>query len=238
MPPCHEHMYHQRRYMRAELSALWKTTSEDEISPDQLINIQESFTPDLYVLSQPTYIIRRHFFFRVSLSIMLLNVMLDLYARLAHRRVCETAARTNTHHPLYKDTCTAQGIKSCRYKSRVLDNVHIKHQNFSSMFVLYKVMMVFSLSRNIFQDVMHKDTLVKSFIDEVWTVLIIIFSELAYAFGTFDVYKKRGTCLSCRVYVCVGFPLETRSKSSKCVLVPFSPAAAQEGPDAAQIYRG
>lgn len=51
MPPCHEHMYHQRRYMQAELSALWKTNSEDEISPDHLINIQESFTPDLYVLS-------------------------------------------------------------------------------------------------------------------------------------------------------------------------------------------
>ncbi|KAF7710604.1 guanine nucleotide exchange C9orf72 homolog [Silurus meridionalis] len=49
MPPCHEHTYHQRRYMRAELSALWKTTSEDEFSPDHLINIQESFTPDLNI---------------------------------------------------------------------------------------------------------------------------------------------------------------------------------------------
>lgn len=59
MPPCHEHTYHQRRYMRAELSALWKTTSEEEISPDQLINIQESFTPDLYVRSHHACIIRQ-----------------------------------------------------------------------------------------------------------------------------------------------------------------------------------
>lgn len=49
MPPCHEHMYHQRRYMRAELSALWKAASEDNISPDNLINSQDSFTPDLNV---------------------------------------------------------------------------------------------------------------------------------------------------------------------------------------------
>lgn len=62
MPPCHEHTYHQRRYMRAELSTLWKTTSEDEISPDHLVNIQESFTPDLYVFSHTAYIIRHQFF--------------------------------------------------------------------------------------------------------------------------------------------------------------------------------
>lgn len=66
MPPCHEHTYHQRRYMRAELSALWKTNSEEEISPDNLINIQESFTPDLYVLSHSAYVTIRHFFLRVS----------------------------------------------------------------------------------------------------------------------------------------------------------------------------
>ncbi|KAL0177735.1 hypothetical protein M9458_026629, partial [Cirrhinus mrigala] len=50
MPPCHEHTYHQRRYMRAELSALWKAASEDDISSDNLINAQDSFTPDLYDL--------------------------------------------------------------------------------------------------------------------------------------------------------------------------------------------
>lgn len=74
MPPCHEHTYHQRRYMRAELSALWKTTSEDEISPDHLINIQESFTPDLYVLSDTAYLIRHHFFFGFFVH----HVMLDM----------------------------------------------------------------------------------------------------------------------------------------------------------------
>lgn len=92
MPPCHEHTYHQRRYMRAELSALWKTTSEDEFSPEQLINIQESFTPDLYVLSHTAYIISHHFFSRVSLSVMLLNDKFDWYARLLpDEQVCETA---------------------------------------------------------------------------------------------------------------------------------------------------
>ncbi|XP_072533892.1 guanine nucleotide exchange factor C9orf72 homolog [Salminus brasiliensis] len=49
MPPCHEHMYHQRRYMRAELSALWRAASEDDISPDNLINAQDSFMPDLNI---------------------------------------------------------------------------------------------------------------------------------------------------------------------------------------------
>lgn len=48
MPPCHEHTYHQRRYMRSELSALWRAASEDDISSDNLINAQDSFTPDLY----------------------------------------------------------------------------------------------------------------------------------------------------------------------------------------------
>lgn len=51
--------------------------------------------------------------------------------------------------------------------------------------MLYKLMVRFSLSRNIFQDVMHKDTLLKSFIDEVRAVLVIIFTEHAYVFGTF-----------------------------------------------------
>lgn len=47
MPPCHEHTYNQRRYMRSELSALWKTDSEEDISPDMVILSDESFTPDL-----------------------------------------------------------------------------------------------------------------------------------------------------------------------------------------------
>uniref|UniRef100_A0A3Q3J9M7 Uncharacterized protein n=1 Tax=Monopterus albus TaxID=43700 RepID=A0A3Q3J9M7_MONAL len=36
MPPCHEHTYNQRRYMRSELSMLWKTDSEEDIPPDTL----------------------------------------------------------------------------------------------------------------------------------------------------------------------------------------------------------
>ncbi|XP_030628329.1 guanine nucleotide exchange factor C9orf72 homolog [Chanos chanos] len=49
MPPCHEHSYHQRRYMRAELSALWRAASEDDITADNLINAHDSFTPDLNI---------------------------------------------------------------------------------------------------------------------------------------------------------------------------------------------
>ncbi|KAM9433285.1 guanine nucleotide exchange factor C9orf72-like isoform 1-T2 [Salvelinus alpinus] len=48
MPPCHEHTYIQRRYMRSELSALWKAASEENIAPDTGIHT-ESFTPDLNV---------------------------------------------------------------------------------------------------------------------------------------------------------------------------------------------
>ena len=47
MPPCHEHTYNQRRYMRSELSALWKTDSEDDIPPETVIHTDETFTPDL-----------------------------------------------------------------------------------------------------------------------------------------------------------------------------------------------
>uniref|UniRef100_A0A6Q2YXI8 CI072 protein n=1 Tax=Esox lucius TaxID=8010 RepID=A0A6Q2YXI8_ESOLU len=37
MPPCHEHTYNQRRYMRSELSALWKAASEEDIAPDTVL---------------------------------------------------------------------------------------------------------------------------------------------------------------------------------------------------------
>lgn len=47
MPPCHEHTYNQRRYMRSELSALWKTDSEEDIPPDTVFHTDETFTPDL-----------------------------------------------------------------------------------------------------------------------------------------------------------------------------------------------
>lgn len=33
--------------MRSELSALWKTDSEDDIPPDTVIHTDETFTPDL-----------------------------------------------------------------------------------------------------------------------------------------------------------------------------------------------
>ncbi|TNM91763.1 hypothetical protein fugu_018774 [Takifugu bimaculatus] len=49
MPPCHEHIYNQRRYMRSELSALWKTDSEEDIPPDTIIHTSETFTPDLNI---------------------------------------------------------------------------------------------------------------------------------------------------------------------------------------------
>ncbi|XP_037550709.1 transmembrane protein KIAA1109 homolog [Nematolebias whitei] len=49
MPPCHEHTYNQRRYMRSELSTLWKTDSEEDIPPDTIIHTDETFTPDLNI---------------------------------------------------------------------------------------------------------------------------------------------------------------------------------------------
>ncbi|KAM9167759.1 guanine nucleotide exchange factor C9orf72 homolog isoform 2-T2 [Mergus octosetaceus] len=49
MPPCHEHIYNQRRYMRSELTAFWRANSEEEMSQDPIIHTDESFTPDLNV---------------------------------------------------------------------------------------------------------------------------------------------------------------------------------------------
>ncbi|XP_077945503.1 guanine nucleotide exchange factor C9orf72 homolog isoform X1 [Gasterosteus aculeatus] len=49
MPPCHEHTYNQRRYMRSELSARWKADSEEDVAPDTVIHTDESFTPDLNI---------------------------------------------------------------------------------------------------------------------------------------------------------------------------------------------
>uniref|UniRef100_A0A674BXN4 C9orf72-SMCR8 complex subunit n=1 Tax=Salmo trutta TaxID=8032 RepID=A0A674BXN4_SALTR len=49
MPPCHEHTYNQRLYMRSELSTLWKAASEDDIAPDAVIHTDESFTPNLNI---------------------------------------------------------------------------------------------------------------------------------------------------------------------------------------------
>ncbi|XP_051817476.1 guanine nucleotide exchange factor C9orf72 homolog isoform X1 [Antechinus flavipes] len=49
MPPCHEHIYNQRRYMRSELTAFWRATSEEDVAQDTIIYTDESFTPDLNV---------------------------------------------------------------------------------------------------------------------------------------------------------------------------------------------
>ncbi|XP_053910475.1 guanine nucleotide exchange factor C9orf72 homolog isoform X2 [Cuculus canorus] len=49
MPPCHEHIYNQRRYMRSELTAFWRANSDEEMSQDRVIHTDESFTPDLNV---------------------------------------------------------------------------------------------------------------------------------------------------------------------------------------------
>ncbi|XP_061700142.1 guanine nucleotide exchange factor C9orf72 homolog isoform X2 [Syngnathoides biaculeatus] len=49
MPPCHEHTYNQRAYMRSELNTLWKTDSEEDIPPDTVIPTGDTFTPDLNI---------------------------------------------------------------------------------------------------------------------------------------------------------------------------------------------
>ncbi|XP_057716374.1 guanine nucleotide exchange factor C9orf72 homolog isoform X2 [Corythoichthys intestinalis] len=49
MPPCHEHTYNQRAYMRSELNTLWKTDSEEDIPPDTIIPTDDTFTPDLNI---------------------------------------------------------------------------------------------------------------------------------------------------------------------------------------------
>ncbi|XP_078241012.1 guanine nucleotide exchange factor C9orf72 homolog isoform X4 [Pogona vitticeps] len=49
MPPCHEHIYNQRRYMRSELTAFWRATSDEDVAQDTIIHTDESFTPDLNV---------------------------------------------------------------------------------------------------------------------------------------------------------------------------------------------
>ncbi|XP_019410755.1 PREDICTED: protein C9orf72 homolog isoform X2 [Crocodylus porosus] len=49
MPPCHEHIYNQRRYMRSELTAFWRANSDEEMAQDTIIHTDESFTPDLNI---------------------------------------------------------------------------------------------------------------------------------------------------------------------------------------------
>ncbi|XP_036916528.1 guanine nucleotide exchange C9orf72 homolog isoform X2 [Sturnira hondurensis] len=49
MPPCHEHIYNQRRYMRSELTAFWRATSEEDMAQESFIYTDENFTPDLNI---------------------------------------------------------------------------------------------------------------------------------------------------------------------------------------------
>ncbi|MEE6459080.1 hypothetical protein FKM82_000530 [Ascaphus truei] len=60
MPPCHEHTYNQRRYMRQELATLWKATSDEEMAVDSVIHTDEGFTPNLNIfqdiLHRDTYV--------------------------------------------------------------------------------------------------------------------------------------------------------------------------------------
>ncbi|KAG9275184.1 hypothetical protein AMEX_G9669 [Astyanax mexicanus] len=91
MPPCHEHMYHQRRYMRSELSALWKAASEDNISPDNLINSQDSFTPDLNIFQDVMHkdTLVKSFIYEVFLlkpGLSLRSVYLSHFLLLLHRK--------------------------------------------------------------------------------------------------------------------------------------------------------
>lgn len=90
MPPCHEHMYHQRRYMRAELSNLWKSSSEDDISPDNR-NIQDSYTPDLNIFQDVMHkdTLVKNFIDEVFLlkpGLNLRSVYLSHFLLLLHRR--------------------------------------------------------------------------------------------------------------------------------------------------------
>ncbi|XP_069096771.1 guanine nucleotide exchange factor C9orf72 homolog isoform X2 [Pleurodeles waltl] len=49
MPPCHEHTYNRRRYMRSELTGLWRAASDDDKAQDSVIHTDESFTPNLNI---------------------------------------------------------------------------------------------------------------------------------------------------------------------------------------------
>uniref|UniRef100_A0A8C5LLK4 C9orf72-SMCR8 complex subunit n=1 Tax=Leptobrachium leishanense TaxID=445787 RepID=A0A8C5LLK4_9ANUR len=52
MPPCHEHIYNQRRYMRSELATLWRATSVEDMAGDSAKHTDESFLPDLLHMFQ------------------------------------------------------------------------------------------------------------------------------------------------------------------------------------------
>ncbi|KAM9787098.1 LOW QUALITY PROTEIN: guanine nucleotide exchange factor C9orf72 homolog [Syngnathus typhle] len=91
MPPCHEHTYHQRGYMRSELNTLWKSHSEEDIAPDTVIPTDDTFTPDLNifqdVMHQDTLVksfIDEVFMLRPGLS--LRSTYLAQFLLLLHRK--------------------------------------------------------------------------------------------------------------------------------------------------------
>ncbi|XP_060702212.1 guanine nucleotide exchange factor C9orf72 homolog isoform X3 [Hemiscyllium ocellatum] len=55
MAPCHEHIYNQQSYMSQELHKLQKTASEEDVIPDTVIHMDESFTPDLNIFQDMMY---------------------------------------------------------------------------------------------------------------------------------------------------------------------------------------
>ncbi len=89
--------------------------------------------------------------------------------------------------------------------------------------------------RNIFQDVMHKDRLVKSFIDEV-SLRDSLLTPFLLSFIITSSALALITCMCLHLCRSLGVSVETRSVSAECVFVPLPSLAAQEGPDTAQIY--
>uniref|UniRef100_A0A8C9VL23 C9orf72-SMCR8 complex subunit n=1 Tax=Scleropages formosus TaxID=113540 RepID=A0A8C9VL23_SCLFO len=91
MPPCHEHAYTQRRYMCAELSALWKAASEEDVAPDTIIHADESFAPDLNIFQDVMHkdTIVKSFLDEVFLlkpGLMLRSTYLAQFLLLLHRK--------------------------------------------------------------------------------------------------------------------------------------------------------
>ncbi|KAL7988645.1 hypothetical protein Chor_007564 [Crotalus horridus] len=91
MPPCHEHIYNQRRYMRSELTAFWRATLDEEMPQDTIIYTDESFTPDLNVFQdvqhQDTLVkafLDQVFHLKPGLS--LRNVFLAQFLLVLHRK--------------------------------------------------------------------------------------------------------------------------------------------------------
>ncbi|KAG8130486.1 hypothetical protein E2320_017059 [Naja naja] len=88
MPPCHEHIYNQRRYMRSELTAFWRATLDEEMPLDTIIYTDESFTPDLYVFlrSLPKNYMVLSVVFHLKPGLSLRSVFLAQFLLVLHRK--------------------------------------------------------------------------------------------------------------------------------------------------------